>query len=434
MATIQVSHPTRQIIPSEPFHLRLLMWSTARMNLSALKSPPFRSYVVSLHIALNGFWAQRVIMGWLAWEMTGSASFVGLVAFLNFVPTLFVSPLFGVVADRIDVRLGSICSYATAGTLSGIFAAISILGGLTPALLALFSLLTGTVSSTNHPMRMSLTPRLAPARDLPSVVAITALNFNLSRLIGPVIGGFLIQSVGAPHAFAITAATYVAPVTAIFFMRPRERSAPTSAAGDGYLGELLDGWRYALARHHVRAAIVFAGIGALAGRSVLETLPILANGVFGQGPSGLGYMTAAAGAGAAAASIFLTISKPQQAGIFGRHVLIMPVLIPLLVSALTIVSSFELAVAMVTLIGATVTLLAISLQSIVQLAIEDHYRGRVMGLWTTISIGSGAAGAILMGLLIDLLGVVAAQLAIGLSLAGLSCLVLVRFSRWRLSE
>ena len=150
-------------VPSSSFHLRLLMWSTARMNLSAL-IPAMPSYVVSLHIALNGFWAQRVIMGWLAWEMTGSASFVGLVAFLNFVPTLFVSPLFGVVADRIDVRLGSICSYANAGTLSGIFAAISILGGLTPALLALFSLLTGTVSSANHPMRMSLTPRLAPAR------------------------------------------------------------------------------------------------------------------------------------------------------------------------------------------------------------------------------------------------------------------------------
>ncbi|MEC7237510.1 MAG: MFS transporter, partial [Pseudomonadota bacterium] len=339
-----------------------------------------------------------------------------------------------VVADRIDVRWGSICSYATAGILSGIFAAISILGGLTPVLLGLFSLLTGIVSSTNHPMRMSLTPRLAPAQDLPSVVAVTALNFNLSRLIGPVIGGFLIQSVGAPYAFAITAATYAAPVTAIFFMRPRDRSTPTSAAGSGYLDELLDGWRYALARRHVRAAIIFAGIGALAGRSVLETLPILANGVFDQGPSGLGYMTAAAGAGAAGASIFLAISKPQQAGSFGRHVLAMPVLVPLLVSALTTVSRFEMAVAVVALIGATVTLLAISLQSIVQLAIEDHYRGRVMGLWTTISIGSGAAGAILMGLLIDLLGVAAAQMTIGMALAGLSCLILIRFRRRRISE
>ena len=404
------------------------------MNLSALKSPPFRSYIISLHLALNGFWAQRVIIGWLAWQMTGSASFVGLVAFLNFVPTLFVSPLFGVVADRIDVRWGSICSYAAAGMLSALFATITILGGLTPVLLALFSLMTGTISSTNHPMRMSLTPRLAPAEDLPSVVAITALNFNMSRLIGPAVGGLLIQIIGAPLAFALTAATYAAPVTAIYFMRPRDRSAPSRPPTSGYLNQLLDGWRYALSRRQVRAAIIFTGIGALAGRSVLETLPILANGVFAQGPSGLGYMTAAAGAGAAGASILLAISKPQKVGGFGRHVLAMPVVVPLLVASLTLVDDFHIAVSVIALIGAAVTFLGISLQATVQLAIEDHYRGRVMGLWTTISIGSGAAGAMLMGLLIDLLGVSEAQLAIGLTLAMLSCAALLGPARRRLPE
>ena len=97
--------------PADP---RCLEPAADFMNLSALKSPPFRRYVASLHLALNGFWAQRVIIGWLAWDMTGSASFVGLVAFLNFFPTLFVSPLFGVFADRIDVRKG-IFSYALAG-------------------------------------------------------------------------------------------------------------------------------------------------------------------------------------------------------------------------------------------------------------------------------------------------------------------------------
>ena len=133
------------------------------MNLSALKSPSFRRYVASLHLALNGFWAQRVIIGWLAWDMTGSAGFVGLVAFLNFFPTLFVSPLFGVFADRIDVRKGSIFSYALAGALAGLFAGICIYASPSPWLLALFSLVTGVISSANHPMRMSLTPRLAPA-------------------------------------------------------------------------------------------------------------------------------------------------------------------------------------------------------------------------------------------------------------------------------
>ena len=361
--------------------------------------------------------------------MTGSAGFVGLVAFLNFFPTLFVSPLFGVFADRIDVRKGSILSYALAGILSALFAGLCIFGSPTPILLALFSLVTGVISSANHPMRMSLTPRLAPAGDLPSVVAITSLNFNMSRLTGPAIGGILIQTIGAPLAFAVTAVTYAAPVTAIYFMRPRERATPAQAAATGYLNQLAEGWRYALARQHLRAAVIFAGIGALAGRSVLETLPILANGVFGQGPSGLGYMTAAAGAGAAAASIFKAVSRPQTPGEFQPQILAMPVIIPLLVAAFAMIGDFATAVAAVALVGATVTLMSISLQSTVQMEIEDQYRGRVMGLWTTISIGSGAAGAVLMGFLVDLVGVAPAQLMIGLVLAAASILVLLRFRR-----
>ena len=397
------------------------------MNLSALKSPPFRSYIVSLHLALNGFWAQRVIIGWLAWDLTGSAGFVGLVAFLNFFPTLFVSPLFGVFADRIDVRRGSILSYALAGAFSGLFAAMCILASPSAFLLALFSLVTGVISSANHPMRLSLTPRLAPAVDLPSVVAITSLNFNLSRLTGPALGGLLIQIIGAPHAFAVTALTYSAPVIAIYFMRPRDRASTKEASSSGYVNQLVDGWRYTLERQQLRAAIIFGGIGALAGRSVLETLPILANGVFNQGPSGLGYMTAAAGAGAAGASIFKAVARPQQPDRFEFSILAMPVVIPLLVASLAIVNDFGTAVATVAVIGACVTFLAISLQSTVQMAIEDHYRGRVMGLWTTISIGSGALGAVLMGLLVDLAGTPPAQLLTGLTLAAMSLLVLSKF-------
>ena len=401
------------------------------MNLSALRSPPFRRYLLGLHIALNGFWAQRVIIGWLAWEMTGSASFVGLVAFLNFFPTLFVSSLFGVFADRIDVRKGSIISYSIAGILSGLFAALCIFEQPEPFILALFSLLAGVISSANHPMRMSLTPRLAPAGDLASVVAMTSLNFNMSRLIGPAIGGILIQTIGAPQAFAVTAATYAAPVIAICFMRPRERATTTQQPASGYINQLLDGWRYALDRHYIRTAIIFTGIGALAGRSILETLPILANGVFEQGPSGLGYMTAAAGAGAATASIFKALSKPKTSGSFVPHMLALPVIIPLLVSSFALIQDFATAVAAVAMVGAAVTLLAISLQSAVQMAIEDQYRGRVMGLWTTISIGSGALGAVLMGVLVDLVGVSAAQLVIGLSFAGGSVAALLksRYSR-----
>ena len=274
---------------------------------------------------------------------------------------------------------------------------------------------------------MSLAPRLAPVGDLPSVVAITALNFNLSRLTGPAIGGLLIQTAGAPAALALTAVTYGAPAAAIYFMRPRERSGATGHRTGGYFGALADGWRYVFKKRSVRAAIVFTGLGALAGRSVLETLPILANGVFGQGPSGLGYMTAAAGAGAAGASLYKVLSKPQKPDAFPRHILALPVCIPLLVAGLTVITGFHAAVAAIAVLGGTVTLLAISLQSLVQMAIEDNYRGRVMGLWTTISIGSGALGAMTMGLLIDWLGVSLAQLSIGATLAFIGSIAVSRF-------
>ena len=140
-------------------------------------------------------------------------------------------------------------------------------------------------------------------------------------------------------------------------------------------------------------------------------------------------MTAAAGAGAAGASIFKAVSKPQKPDSFTPPILAMPVIIPLLVASLAMVSNFETAVVVVAVIGACVTFLAISLQSTVQMAIEDHYRGRVMGLWTTISIGSGALGAVVMGLLVDLAGTSSAQLLTGLTLAATSVLVLSKFQR-----
>lgn len=409
--------PNCFLMPFTGFAFQQKLWFSKRMNLVALHSSPFRTYIFSLHIALNGFWAQRVIIGWLAWVLTDSPSFVGFVAFLNFVPTLFVSPFFGVIADRIDVRAGSIISYFCAGISSAVFSWICLAGVLTPMLLVGFALLTGIISSANHPMRMSLTPRLAPQEHLSSVVALTALNFNLSRLIGPAVGGGLIHAIGASHSLMITALCYVVPAVAMWFMRVRDRSNGPATEPGSYARELLDGWLYANRLHLVRTAIIFAGIGSVAGRSVLETLPLLANGFFERGPAGLGFMTAAAGAGAAVAAIFKAMSPAQQPDVFQTHVFVVLLLMPILVIGLSFVESFHVATAFVLTLGGCMTLLAISLQALVQMAIEDHFRGRVMGLWTTVSIGSGAFGAFIMGLLVDQMGIALAQATVGLVLA-----------------
>ena len=99
---------------------------------------------------------------------------------------------------------------------------------------------------------------------------------------------------------------------------------------------------------------------------------------------------------------------------------------PILVTGLSFVESFHVATAFVLTLGGCMTLLAISLQALVQMAIEDHFRGRVMGLWTTVSIGSGAFGAFIMGLLVDQMGIALAQATVGLVLACFAGFMILR--------
>ena len=237
----------------------------------------------------------------------------------------------------------------------------------------------------------------------------------------------LIHAIGAPQSLMITAICYGVPVVAMWFIRPRDRSQETATEPGSYASELLEGWLYANRRHLVRTAIIFSGIGAVAGRSVLETLPLLANGLFERGPAGLGFMTAAAGAGAAGAAIFKAMSPAQQPDVFQTHVFVVLLLVPSLVAGLSLVESFHVATAIVLMLGGCMTLLAISLQALVQMAIDDHFRGRVMGLWTTVSIGSGASGAVIMGVLVDQMGVAPAQATVGLVLACLAGFMILRF-------
>jgi MFS family permease len=401
----------------------------AAMNLVALKSPPFRSYLVSMSVALHGLWAQRVIVGWLAWELTGSAAFVGIVAFLNFIPTVIGSPFFGVIADRIDLRRASIIAYALVGTISAIFSIIAFADGLIPLVVAGFSLATGIIASANHPIRMSLTPRLAPVEHLSSVIALTALNFNLSRLVGPAIGGGLIQIIGAPSALMVTAVGYLPAVLVLPFVRPRERTNEGRKDDEGYLAALLDGWRQALNKRIIRLGMLLSGLCAITGRSVLETLPILADGVFEKGPAGLGLMTAVAGGGALCASLFKALSVAQQPNAVPQHALVMALATPILVTSLAAVDHFFAALGITMFLGFSVTLVAVSLQSLVQMEISDVYRGRVMGLWIMVSIGGGAAGAIIMGGVSDALGVTSAQVTIGLTALALCGVVVSLLNR-----
>ena len=126
------------------------------MNVTALNSPSFRLYLFGSFIALNGLWVQRVIIGWLAWELTGSPAFVGLAAFLSLAPTIISGPIFGVIIDRTNIRIAFFLSYSGMIICSILLFSLIKTELLNNNTLLVICLFIGFIASAAHPIRMSL--------------------------------------------------------------------------------------------------------------------------------------------------------------------------------------------------------------------------------------------------------------------------------------
>ncbi|MEO1000720.1 MAG: MFS transporter [Pseudomonadota bacterium] len=369
----------------------------------ALRHPAFRTYVAGSFFALNGMWMQRLTIGWIGWDLTGSASFVGFVAFLIFAPVMVSGPLFGVIADRIDVRRGALATQGTLAALTVALLGAEVADVLTPPLLALLALAVGVVMSAHHPIRMALAPRLVPKEDIASSISVVSVNFNLSRLIGPAIAGVLIGWLGVAATLGVNLLLFLPLFAALLIVRPRAKEGEARRPPP-LLAALRDGVRHALATPVIRQAMVLTGVFALVGRGALEILPAVADGLFARGAAGLGQMTAAGGAGALVAALRLATRAPYDGGGLPRGSIVAAGIGAALVGALALMPSWWGALAVVAGLGWCGTMVGVGMQQAVQIQLTDDMRGRVMSLWIVVGIGAAAMGAILLGALGDLVG------------------------------
>jgi len=395
------------------------------MNLIALKSPLFRTYVAASAVALNGIWIQRITMGWLAWDLTQSASFVGLVAGLNFVPAVLSGPFFGVLADRIDLRRAAIGAQLAMLGLSILLLGLFLAGLLAPTVLVAMSFATGLAASAYSPVRMALITRLAPREAMSSVVVITSMNFNLSRLTGPAIGGVLIAQLGVGAALL---ALVFAPLVLIAVLLRLTLRAPEGPArmAQNFIADMRAGFAYASKHELVRRALLITGLAAFSGRGVLEILPAIADGAFGRGAVGLGQLSAAAGAGALLSALLQAFGHAPATQALTLRSIWAALVSCGLVALVGVSSHWGLSLLAVAGLGFCGTLIGVSLQSGIQLSLPDGLRGRVMSLWVLVALGATAAGAFTQGAMADWLG-----LSETLVLTGGAGFALLLASLWR---
>lgn len=389
--------------------------------LQTLRSPNYGSYVLGNGVSLVGTWMQRMAVGWLAWDLTASPLWLGIIAFADLAPAVVVGPIGGAVADRRNrLRLVQVTQSLACAQAVALFG-LSASGKLDVTMLALLSLLLGIVSALNQPARLALIPSLIAPDRLNSAIAINSVIFNLARFIGPAVAGAVIAAGNVEWVFALNAASFVVFLSVLARLRLTE-PPPPGRARKHFLADIRDGVIYAFGDSRLAVQFLLLAVIGVGARPLVELLPGLAAGVLGGGPQTLAMLTSTFGIGAIAGGLWLA-GREQD-----RDLSRLVVLASLGISAglLLLVATKLLWVALpaVALLGLCMVTTGAGIQTLLQLNTEPHMRGRVLSLFGVIMRGGPAIGALAMGGFGELVGL-RLPLAAGAVLVALAALILL---------
>lgn len=390
-----------------------------------LRSPNYGSYVVGNGISLVGTWMQRIAIGWLTWELTGSPLWLGIIAFADLFPAVIFGPIGGAVADRHNrlrlVQITQSLSCVQATTLFALAAAgmIDIIG------LALLSLFLGIVTALNQPARLALIPSLVGPEHLNSAIGINSVIFNLARFIGPAISGVIIAGGHVSWVFALNALSFAFFVVVLLRLKLTEPPAPLRKR-KRFSADLADGVLYAAREPRISVLLILLIVIGIGARPLVELLPGLSAAVFKGGPQTLALLTSTFGVGAIAGGLWLAGRDTR-----GDLLLIVKGAAFALAAALlcfVATSSLLTALPAIAILGLTMVITGAGIQTLLQLGVETEMRGRVLSIYGLIMRGGPAIGAILMGAIAEFTGL-RWPLAGGALIVAISALWLVAQAR-----
>jgi MFS family permease len=384
-------------------------------SVAPLQLRGFRSlWGASLFSNIGGF-LQASAAAWLMLDLTGSATWVGLISASTTLPFLALALLAGAVADMTDrVRILLVSQIAMA-TAAAAMAILAFLGEATPVRLLVLGLLIGVAGSFNLPAWQALVPDLVPREMIASAVALNSVSFNVARAVGPALGGLLIATIGAEAGFGLNALSYISVVVALWFIGRSDTHKPADAAP--LTTAMALGWRFARYTHSFRRVLLFGALFGLSSSVVPTVLPSHTEAL-GGGSLAYGALLGTMGFGA----IVSAFSRRRLAERLRKWT------VPAAIGgyslggiAVGLAPSLLWAIPGLLLSGASLVLATTTLNSTAQMLSPRWVRGRTMSLWSLAFAGMTPFGAILAGAVADALSTRSSYLLI--SAAGLALAV-----------
>jgi MFS family permease len=371
-------------------------------SLRALSHRNFRLFLGGQIISLAGTWMQQVALGWLVYRLTRSSFLLGLVGSAGQLPGLVLTPFAGVWADRWNRRRMVIGTQVLA-MLQALTLAALVLGHVVAIwqILAL-SLFLGFINAVDVPARQAFLVQMVEGRQsLANAIALNSSVFNLARLVGPMMAGFLIALVGEGMVFLLNGLSYVAVIGALLAMRITE-----PPRGEGHvepvLHNLRNGVAYALGFAPIRAILLLLALVGVVGAPYVVLLPVFATDVLKGGARTLGFLTSATGLGALAGAVFLARRTTVRG--LGRVIVTAVTLFGLGLIAFALSRDQRLSVAVLLVAGFGVMVHMAASNTILQTIVEEDKRGRVMSLYALAWMGTLPLGSLLGGALAGRIG------------------------------
>jgi MFS family permease len=369
-----------------------------------------------------GTWMQNIVLGILAYDLTGEAWFIGVVTFAQLGPMLLLSPVGGAIADRADRRVLMVSIAALQGVLSLGLAAISLDGSPDQVALVVLVFLIGSGAAINGPAAGATLPALVGRRDLQGAVALNSAAMNASRVVGPVLGGAALALGGASLVFVVNAATYLFVIWAVCTVQAD--FSPKGRSGLGPIQQLREGVRAAHADPIIERVLITISVFSFCSLVFIYQMPLFAEERLGI--DGLAYTllfaTFALGAAIGALSMGSVFSEVPRSRMTRGGLLVFSVAL----AVFAVAGTPAVAYPAVFVAGGSYFVLVTALMTTLQMRVADEVRGRVMGLWMMGWAGLVPLGGLVAGPIIDAVGIVPVLLFGAVVASGLAVAVDLR--------
>ncbi len=375
--------------------------------LRALRHPDYRYFWLGNFLSNIGTWMQNVAQGWLVLELSNSAFWLGVVGFAASAPMLVFSLIGGVIADRVDRRRLMIRTQSAMMLFAFVLAALSYARIINVPEIVLLAFATGVAMSLNMPSYQALVPQLVPREDLTNAIGLNSAQFNLSRIIGPGIGGLVMAWLGVSANFLLNGISFLALLLVLVRMRIPTPELDGSSAT--LWQRLADGFRYVLDHRQMSALLTLVALASIFGIPYLMFMPYFARDVLHAGPRGLGLLLAFSGVGSLGAAT--TVAYLGVIGVRRRGRLLVASGSAFFVAVIlfTFSRNFYLSCALLVMAGYSTILMVATVNTLLQHLSAEEMRGRVMSIYTMAFLGFAPIGSLIAG---SLAGAVTASYAI----------------------